>query len=370
MADCRPSETSLKAPKALVRSPIAYSFGPAILSRAMGMGGAQALIETRESSVLLIAGEQIARYGFSDGHPFGPDRHEAFMRELHEAGLDGRVKRAVPRLATRAELELFHTPAYVDLVRERSVSGHGYLDAGDTPAFKGVFEAASYVVGATLNAVDAVVSGAVRRAFIPIAGLHHASRGGAAGFCVFNDCGVAIEVLRRKHGIRRVAYVDIDAHHGDGVFYAFEADPDLLFADLHEDGRSLYPGTGAAEETGIGAAASTKLNIPMPPEATDEEFRVAWQRVEAYVLAGRPEFILFQCGADSLEGDPLTHLRYSEHAHGHAAARLCAIADELGHGRIVAMGGGGYNRRNLARAWTRVVASFVESEPNRLAAAT
>lgn len=319
------------------------------------------MVETHESSVLLIAGEPIARYGFGDGHPFGPDRHEVFMRELHEAGLDGRVQRGAPRLATRDELESFHTPAYVDLVRERSVTGHGYLDAGDTPAFKGIFEAASHVVGATLNAVDAVMSGSARRAFIPIAGLHHAARGSAGGFCVFNDCGVAIEVLRRKYGLRRVAYVDIDAHHGDGVFYAFEADPDLLFADLHEDGRFLFPGTGAADETGAGPAAGTKLNVPMPPGATDAEYRRAWERVEDYLFAGRPEFILLQCGADSLEGDPITHLRYTEEAHAHAAARLCAIADELGHGRVVAMGGGGYNRRNLARAWTRVVGSLLDS---------
>jgi acetoin utilization protein AcuC len=319
------------------------------------------LVETHESSVLLVAGEQIARYGFPGGHPFGADRHEAFMRELHESGLDGRVRRGAPRLATREELESFHTSAYIELVSERSASGHGYLDSGDTPAFKGVFEAASSVVGATLNAVDAVMNGAARRAFVPIAGLHHAARGNAAGFCVFNDCGVAIESLRRKHGLRRIAYVDIDAHHGDGVFYAFEADPDVLFADLHEDGRYLYPGTGASEETGVGPAAGTKLNVPMPPGSTDDDYQKAWLRVEDYLIAGQPEFILFQCGADSLEGDPITHLRYSEAAHAHAAARLCAIADQLGHGRVVGMGGGGYNRRNLARAWTRVVGAFLDS---------
>lgn len=320
---------------------------------------------TDSSNVLLISGDEIARYGFGEGHPFGPDRHEAFMRELHSSGLDGRVQRGSPRVATRAELESFHTPAYLDLVRDRSASGHGYLDAGDTPAWKGVYEAASSVVGATLNAVDAVMAGKARRAFIPIAGLHHASRGHAAGFCVFNDCGVAIEVLRRKHGIQRVAYVDIDAHHGDGVFYAFEDDPDLLFADLHEDGRYLYPGTGLAEETGAGRARGTKLNLPLPPGASDEDYRTAWSRVEAYLEAGKPDFILFQCGADSVEGDPITHLRFTEGAHAHAAARLCAIADKLGHGRVVGMGGGGYNRRNLARAWTRVVEAFVEADGAR-----
>jgi acetoin utilization protein AcuC len=321
------------------------------------------LAESNGSAVLLVAGEQIARYGFGDGHPFGPDRHEVFMRELHEAGLDGRVRRAAPRLATREELEYFHTSQYVDLVRERSASGHGYLDAGDTPAWKGVFEAASHVVGATLSAVDAVMAGTARRAFIPIAGLHHAAPNHAGGFCVFNDCGIAIEALRRKHGVRRVAYVDIDAHHGDGVFYAFESDPDVLFADLHEDGRHLYPGTGRAEETGSGPAIGTKLNIPLPPGADDVAYREAWQRVEHYLTVGKPEFILLQCGADSLEGDPITHLRFTEEAHAHAATRLCQIADALGHGRVVAMGGGGYNRRNIARAWTRVVGSLLDSVP-------
>jgi acetoin utilization protein AcuC len=314
------------------------------------------------SNVLLVAGEEIARYGFGDGHPFGPDRHDAFMRELHQSGLDGRVLRGSARAATKEELEAFHTPAYVELVRERSATGHGYLDAGDTPAWRGLYEAASNVVGATLNAVDAVMAGKARRAFIPIAGLHHASRGHAAGFCVFNDCGVAIEMLRRRHAVRRVAYVDIDAHHGDGVFYAFEDDPDVLFADLHEDGRYLYPGTGLAEETGTGAARGTKLNLPLPPGASDAQYRAAWARVEDYLQDNEPEFILFQCGADSLEGDPITHLCLSENAHAHAATRLCAIADELGHGRVVGMGGGGYNRRNIARAWTRVVQAFVEAD--------
>jgi acetoin utilization protein AcuC len=311
--------------------------------------------------VLLVSGDEIARYGFGGGHPFGPDRHEAFMRELHNCGMDGRVLRASARPAAREELEWFHSPAYVELVRERSLTGHGYLDAGDTPAFRGVYEAASHVVGGTLTAVDAVMDGQARRAFIPIAGLHHAASGSAAGFCVFNDCGIAVHHLRRKHGLKRIAYVDIDAHHGDGVFYAFEDDPDLLFADLHEDGRYLYPGTGRATETGTGAARGTKLNIPLPPGADDDAFHEAWEKVEQYLLAGQPEFILFQCGADSLEGDPITHLCFSEGAHGHAAARLCAIADQIGHGRVVGMGGGGYNRRNLARAWTRVVESFLDS---------
>ncbi len=314
-------------------------------------------------AVTVVAGDAIARYGFGMGHPFGPDRHEHFLRELGAQGLEEAVQFAAPRMATREELGSFHTPSYIEFVQERSVSGDGFLDGGDTPAFKGVFEAAGSVVGATLVAVEALMSGAATRAFVPIAGLHHAARAGAAGFCVFSDCGVAVERLRTEYGIRRVAYVDIDAHHGDGMFYAFEADADLVLADIHEDGRYLYPGTGSREETGRGEARGRKLNVPLPPGAGDEAFHAAWAEVEAFLERFPSEFILFQCGADSVAGDPITHLQFTAAAHAHAARRLCAIADAQGHGRVLGMGGGGYNRQNLARAWTGVVRSFLAREP-------
>ena len=311
--------------------------------------------------VLVYKGKEIAAYGFGDPHPFGTDRHDVFHRELAEAEFDTAIRYMTPRRASVDELLLFHTPDYIDKVSRMSKEGRGYLDEGDTPALPGIFDAASDVVGTTLAAVDAIMHGEAKRAFVPIAGLHHAARDRAAGFCVFNDCGVAAEYLRHHHGLTRVAYVDIDAHHGDGVFYGFVDDPDLIFADIHEDGRYLYPGTGAAEETGTGRARGTKLNVPLAPGADDAEFRMAWRQVEAYLDAAAPEFILFQCGADSLEGDPITHLCFTEQAHADAAATLCRLADKHCDGRLIGTGGGGYNRRNLARAWTRVVQAFVEA---------
>jgi acetoin utilization protein AcuC len=176
---------------------------------------------------------------------------------------------------------------------------------------------------------------------------------------VFNDCGVVIETLRKTAGLERIAYVDIDAHHGDGVFYAFEDDPVVIFADIHEDGRYLYPGTGAATETGQGPAQGTKLNLPMPPESDDAAFANVWPRVMAHLERFAPQFIILQCGADSLDGDPITHLRLSAKAHGHAARELAGLADRLGHGRVLALGGGGYNRTNLAQAWTAVVENLL-----------
>jgi acetoin utilization protein AcuC len=309
--------------------------------------------------VLLICGEEVAAYGFPGGHPFGPDRHDAFMAELTRSPKAGSVDKQRARLASREEIEYFHTSEYVDHVIAHSEQGYGALDYGDTPAYPGVYEAAAHVVGGTLDALAAVMSGSPRKAFAPIGGLHHAARGAAAGFCVFNDAGVAIEAAFSLHGLARVAYVDIDAHHGDGVFYGFEDDPRALFADIHEDGRYLYPGTGSRDETGRGAAAGTKLNIPMPPGAGDAAFLEAWSEVEAYVEAHEPELLLLNCGADSLAGDPITHLRYTENAHGHAAARVAALAERYCEGRVLAWGCGGYDRHNLARAWTRAVESLI-----------
>lgn len=313
------------------------------------------------AATCVYIGAELARYGFGQGHPFGPDRMSAFWTEATRRGLDKRVVVVAPRQATDESILRFHTEDYLRRVQRQSINGQGYLDYGDTPAFPGVYEAAAYVVGSALDAVTRIMEGRSRRAFLPIGGLHHARHDRAAGFCVFNDCGVVIETLRSEYGVRRVAYVDIDAHHGDGVFYAFEDDPDLIFADLHEDGRYLYPGTGAATETGRGMAQGTKLNIPMKPGADDVDFFAAWEQVEHYLAQARPEFILLQCGADSVIDDPLTHLCYTAAAHAHAATRLRQLADQYCAGRIIAFGGGGYNRANLAAAWSAVLQALLDS---------
>src|SRR3569623_3128566 len=232
------------------------------------LGGGQMQCE-----VCVYTGEALARYGFPGGHPFGVDRHGAFVAHLAERGLAGNVCHREPVMAARAVIGRFHTAAYVASVMQRAVRG-GYSD------------------------------------------------------------------------------------HGDGVFYAFEDDPGIFIADIHEDGRSLYPGTGAREETGTGAARGTKLNIPLRAGAADDAFFTAWGEVEEGLRRFRPEFIILQCGADSIAADPLAHLLYTPAARGHAAARLAQLAAEMRAGRLLALGGGGYDRSNLARAWTAVVAAW------------
>lgn len=322
--------------------------------------GAPAGVAGAGSPVGLFQGEALGRYGFPDGHPLGVDRQGAFLREVVARGLDRRVRMLPPAApATVAELTRFHTAEFVAKVRDAEAAGLDYLDGGDTPVFPGVFETASIVVGTALDGLARVMGGECARTFQPIGGLHHAGRGHAAGFCVFNDLGVLIETLRAVYGVRRVGYVDIDVHHGDGVFYAFEDDPDLIVADIHEDGHRLYPGTGHEHETGRGRAAGTKLNIALPSGAGDAAFARAWRRVEAHLERHAPEFVVFQCGADGLRGDPLAHLTLSPEAHRLAATALRRVADRHARGRLMAFGGGGYDRRNLADAWAGVLAALL-----------
>jgi acetoin utilization protein AcuC len=313
-----------------------------------------------QSEVQLYVGDALGAYGFPDGHPFGPDRQDAFLREAQKQGLPGRVALREPRPATREEIERFHKSEHVERVRVLSHEGYGSIDYGDTPAYPGVYEASANVVGAALTGLDEVMSGNVLRTFQPIGGLHHARRAGAAGFCVFNDCGVVIDTLLRQYGVKRIAYVDIDVHHGDGLYYPFESDPEVIYADIHEDGHFLYPGTGHDYERGAGEAEGLKLNIPLQPGADDQAFYAAWERVVEHLKQHAPEFIVFQCGADSIAGDPLAHLQYTPQAHRHAARSLCALANASCGGRIMGFGGGGYNRGNLAAGWCAVLDEFVK----------
>ncbi len=307
-------------------------------------------------AVLTLAADPVlAEYGFGESHPFGNDRLAAFWREAVNRGIDRRTRALASRLADDVELQRFHDRTYLERTRSLSDIGFGYLDHGDTPARKGIFEAARRVAGTTLDAVEAVMTGSEPRAFLPIAGLHHGRRGATAGFCVLNDCGIAIETLRQVHGLSRIAYVDIDAHHGDGVYYDFEDDPAVIVADIHEDGRFLYPGTGDADERGRDRGEGTKLNLPMAPGSDDDDFLRAWPAVLEHLEAFRPQFVLLQAGADSIRGDPLTHLEFTPAAHRHAATTLRSLADRHADGRLLVMGGGGYDLGNIARTWCEVI---------------
>ena len=316
-------------------------------------------------STAVFFGEELAKYGFGGSHPMGSDRIYAFWSKFQSESLDKSDKIVIekPVLADEKVILSFHENNYVDLVKKASKHGQGFFDTGDTPIFNGAFEASCYVVGSTLKALDLVVrkEDGIDHAFNPIGGLHHSRRSSAAGFCIFNDIGIAILEARKKYGIKRIAYIDIDAHHGDGVYYEFEDDPFMFFADIHEDGHFLYPGTGSELETGLGSAEGTKLNIPLAPGSADNDFIGSFKKIEKFIDdIAKPELIILQCGADSLRGDPITHLKFTADAHRYAADSLHRLAHNHCNGRMIALGGGGYNSTNIAEAWTSVVKSFVE----------
>ncbi len=307
-------------------------------------------------SLGIAFGQESYLYSFPSGHPFNNSRlgpFSKFLQNLSKSNLE--ISIFEPRMAEERDLYLFHDPAYVDFVRKSSKRGEGYLDYGDTPSYKGVFEASLYTVGSTLEGMRKIVRAEVDHFFNPVGGLHHARRDSAGGFCVFNDAAIAIGWALEVLKLERIAYVDIDAHHGDGVYYGYESDERVIIADIHEDGRYLYPGTGFSGEIGKGRAQGTKLNIPLPPGSGDSEFLKAFEAVESFVEKFKPQFILFQCGADGLRGDPLTHLQYTSKAHSHAAKKLHDISHKLCEGRLLAMGGGGYNPSNVESAWSSVV---------------
>jgi len=305
-------------------------------------------------------GEELLKYDFGGDHPMRSVRIAEFFRLCREDGLldDPRVKVIEPRAATMDDLLLFHTASYIERVKELSDIGTGMLDEGDTPVFSGVYEAACYTVGTTLECLKDSLSHHTC-SFNPMGGLHHARRDRAAGFCVFNDVAVAIEYSRRRLGIRRILYIDIDAHHGDGVMYEYYNDKDLRILDFHEDGRYLYPGTGSEFETGGPAAEGSKMNVKLQPGSTDKQFEARLKGATRFLAESDPELVILQAGADCLAGDPIAHLSFSPRVHSLVAGVAKKAADRAARGSLLALGGGGYDPQNTANAWLCLLRGFL-----------
>ncbi|HEY6237886.1 MAG TPA: acetoin utilization protein AcuC [Thermoplasmata archaeon] len=251
--------------------------------------------------------------------------------------------------ASRESLERFHAAEYLDLVERLDRRGRSeLLDRGDTPSFPGCYDAAARIAGGTVTAARSVGDGPPRRALQPGGGLRHAHPGSASGLCIVNDVGVAIaDALHR--GPRRVAYVDLDVHHGDGVMYGFHGDGRVLDIDFHETGRSIFLGTGETRETGSGDGSGFKVNVPLPPGSGDEAFQPLFLRLVPPLIRGfRPELLVVQGGLDAHVGDGLGHLRYSAGSYVLAVRTLRDLADSIGPAGLVVTGGGGYSAANVA----------------------
>jgi acetoin utilization protein AcuC len=315
------------------------------------------------TQLTVMYGPTLLSYDFGPQHPFGATRVKVTLDLMQHVGLfeAPQVKIVEPEEASREDLLLFHTREYVDFVQNACVRGYGFLDGGDTPAIEGGFHAAKMVVGASLKAIDMIMNGETRYAMVPVGGLHHAHPGRASGFCIFNDIAIAIQHLRQQYGINRVAYIDIDAHHGDGVVYGFYEDPKVMTIDFHEDGRYLFPGTGDMQELGRGLALGTKINLPMPPFSSDQSFTYVFNELVPTLLRQfQPEFIMLVAGVDAHGGDPLSDMNYSTASYQHVIWNLRELAAELCHDRLAVFGAGGYHPATCALRWTEIAAALAD----------
>jgi len=315
-------------------------------------------------------GDDVARYDHGPRHPLRLERVSLTRRLIQAYGLlDGRRVLETPgRDATDDELQLVHTPEYVDAVRR---AGHGEagpwgrygFGPGDNPVFPRMHEASARVVGTSLAAAQAVLSGPAIHAFNPAGGLHHAMPARASGFCVYDDPAIAIAWLL-ANGATRVAYVDVDVHHGDGPQAIFFDDPRVLTISLHQSGNTLFPGTGFVTEAGAGDAFGTKVNVPLPPSTGDATWLSAFRQVvPPLVEAWRPDVLVTQLGCDTHATDPLAGVLLTTRAYRETAAILHGLAHSAAGGRWLATGGGGYQWATVVpRAWTIYFAEMANVE--------
>ena len=312
--------------------------------------------------VKFVFSDDFLTYHFNPEHPFNQKRVLLTKELLEAVDLLQDDDIIPPRKATEEELALFHNHEYIDAVKragkDRLTPEQGAvfgLGTEDTPMFPNMHEASSYLVGGTLTAVDAVLSGAASHALNLGGGLHHGFERLASGFCIYNDGAIAIKYIREKYNLK-VLYVDTDAHHGDGVQWAFYDDPNVCTLSIHETGRYLFPGTGDVRERGIKEGHGYSFNLPIDAYTQDESFlelyETAFKEIVDYF---KPDVILTQNGADAHTFDPLTHLCASMAIY----ERIPLLAHELAHeycdGKWIATGGGGYDIwRVVPRAWAQI----------------
>ncbi|NTU70699.1 MAG: acetoin utilization protein AcuC [Coriobacteriia bacterium] len=313
----------------------------------------------------LIWDPALADYDLGDGHPLNPLRLTLTVELMEALGLLGEGDVLAPRAATENELLLAHSSGYIEAVHHAGDWGSDFspmmgLGTEDNPVYPGMHEIAALTAGASMLGVEEVLAGRWLRTFSPAGGMHHAHRSRAAGFSIYNDAAVAIAVAREAHPGIKVLYIDIDAHHGDGVQEAFAASGDVLTVSIHESGLYAFPGTGFPEEIGYGDGVGFSANVPLPAFATDECFAMAFDEVVAPLArAFAPDLIVAQLGVDAHYSDPQTDLGLTLPGYRALVLGIIALADELCAGRLAALGGGGYHVVGVVpRAWAWVMAAM------------
>jgi acetoin utilization protein AcuC len=320
---------------------------------------------------LLVYGPLSLKYDFGPQHPLSPRRFRPGIELLKAVGARPGL---VPEPATDRELGWLHARDYLAAVKRFSTDPAGEpagfgIGPGDCPPFRGMHEASAAIAGGSIRAVEAILRGDVQHAYQPGGGLHHAARSRASGFCIYNDVALAIARARRRG--KRVMYVDLDVHHGDGVQALHYDDPGVLTVSFHETGDSLFPGTGFVKELGEGSAAATSVNVPFEPLSGPGPWLAAVRSlVPALAASFGPDLIVSQHGADGHVWDPLAHLSLTTTAMGEAARLVDRVAHRYAGGRWLATGGGGYAiYRVVPRVWALTWLAGAHREvPRRLPA--
>jgi acetoin utilization protein AcuC len=314
---------------------------------------------------------ELEEYGFGGDHPFNPVRLRMTIELCESLGLVDGHRFVEPAPVTDEDLRTVHYTSYVRRVQQAG-RGEGDLaelkqfglGTADNPIFPDVHRACAHVVGGTLRAARMVMDGEVEHALCISGGLHHALPSKASGFCIYNDAAVAIARLKEEHPGIKIAYLDTDVHHGDGVQWMFYDDPDVLTVSMHESGRYLFPGTGGIKESGQRDGYGYSINLPLEPFTQDDSFIECFEAVVPEALrAFEPDLILSQNGCDAHTLDPLAHLSVTTRVYEHVPSRVHELAHELSEGRWVAVGGGGYDIwRVVPRAWTALWAVVSHQE--------
>jgi acetoin utilization protein AcuC len=309
---------------------------------------------------------ELLEYDLGGDHPLHPVRLDLTIRLATELGVLDGVPLLVPDRAPDDEIQRAHEPGYLAAVKEAPENGPNPgrgLGTADNPVFDNMHESSALVVGSSLLAAQQIAEGRTKRAVNIAGGLHHAMVGNAAGFCIYNDCVVAISWLL-DHGFERIAYIDTDVHHGDGVQAAFYDDPRVLTVSFHQHPLTLWPGTGYPSELGEGAGHGYAVNVPLLPMTRDGDWLRAFEAIVPALLAEfRPQLIVSQCGVDSHVEDPLAELALTVDGHREIYRRIRRLAEDYADGHWLALGGGGYQLvRVVPRSWTHLLATALDRD--------
>jgi acetoin utilization protein AcuC len=304
----------------------------------------------------IVYHEDYNKYDLGTDHPLIGDKPKSTMACLKEKSLLTEFDLFTPKKATEQDLLRVHDPAYVNHVKELSKTG-GWLSS-DTPAPKGIFEVASLATGGSMLAGEKLFEG-YNLTVNPLGGFHHASKAHSSGFCFFNDIAVTIEYLRKNHNINRFLIIDLDVHHGNGTQDIYFDDPTVLNLSLHQDGRTLYPGTGGLETIGREEAAGYTVNLPFPPGTGGASYLKAFEELVIPITKQyKPQLILYQSGVDTHHADPLADLNLTYQTYYHLGRHVATLSKETCNKLLVLLGGG-YNSTACIKSYYNVISGLL-----------